>query len=327
MNTLRTHLRQHPAWLLYILAPILAEVLTGSTPLNEYLNPLAFVPLMMLYGSGALLARELIIRWQKGWGSLFLLGFAFGIYEEGLVVRSFFDPYWADLDKLGVYGRVAGVNWVWTEQLVLFHAAISIASSIAMIEILLPVQRTKPWLNRPWIQGFHWVSLLLMLPVGKLLNAYDAPDMWVALSWLSIFVLVGLARLIPPHFSSPVLGPVPRPIWFFMAGATGVLLHFILVTLGADAAWYPFPVAMLLMLFNALGVLILVLRWSGNGGRWDDRHRLALVGGELSFFLLFTPLVAGQTYPILYASSLLFFVLLWGLYRQTFRRFTRPNKG
>jgi hypothetical protein len=33
--------------------------------------------------------------------------------------------------------------------------------------------------------------------------------------------------------------------------------------------------------------LWLLLRWSGGGGAWDDRHRLAWVAGGLGFFILF----------------------------------------
>src|SRR5512136_2777824 len=93
-----------PAWALWFASPILGELVSGSSPLNEYINPFTILTLGMLYGSGAILVRELVIHWKKGWFSLLLLGMAYGIYEEGLMVRSFFDPNWMDLDKLNVYG-------------------------------------------------------------------------------------------------------------------------------------------------------------------------------------------------------------------------------
>ncbi len=101
-----------PALALWLIAPIFGEMVSGSTPLNEYISPINILLQGMLYGSGALLIRELLVRWGKSWRGLLLLGAAYGIFEEGLMVRSFFDPHWVDLDKLGVYGRVAGVNWV-----------------------------------------------------------------------------------------------------------------------------------------------------------------------------------------------------------------------
>jgi len=50
---------------------------------------------------------------------LFVLGAAYGVLEEGLMVKSFFDPNWMDLGVLGSYGLWMGVNWVWAEWLVL----------------------------------------------------------------------------------------------------------------------------------------------------------------------------------------------------------------
>src|SRR5512145_1942134 len=79
--------RIHPALALWLIAPVFGEMVSGSTPLNEYLSPFCILLFGMLYGSGALLIREMLIRGQKGWRSLLLLGMAYGIYEEGLMVR------------------------------------------------------------------------------------------------------------------------------------------------------------------------------------------------------------------------------------------------
>src|SRR5512142_131049 len=127
--------RISPALALWLIAPIFGEMVSGSTPLNEYIWPQNILLQGMLYGSGALLIRELLVRWGKSWRGLLLLGAAYGIYEEGLAVRSFFDPNWPDLGALGVYGRVAGANWVWIEHLTIYHALISIAASIVFVEI------------------------------------------------------------------------------------------------------------------------------------------------------------------------------------------------
>jgi len=47
---------------------------------------------MSLYGSGALVIRELRVRWNKGIGTTLLLGSAYAMIEEGLMVASFFNP-------------------------------------------------------------------------------------------------------------------------------------------------------------------------------------------------------------------------------------------
>lgn len=38
-----------------------------TAPLVEFFNPFALLVLPALYGSGAILIRELRVRWRKGW--------------------------------------------------------------------------------------------------------------------------------------------------------------------------------------------------------------------------------------------------------------------
>ncbi|NOY99258.1 MAG: hypothetical protein GXP40_08670 [Chloroflexi bacterium] len=186
--------RLPPALALFLIAPAFGELFSGSAPLNEYINPITFVILSLLYGCGAIIIRELVIRWNKGWPSLLLLGFAYGIYEEGLVVRSFFDPNWMDLGRLGVYGRLAGVNWVWAEHLTIYHALISIAASIVFVEMLYPERRSESWVASKKWRFANWAGFLVVLGLGQLMTPYDAPNGWILLSWLSIFALLASSR-------------------------------------------------------------------------------------------------------------------------------------
>ncbi|NOY75987.1 MAG: hypothetical protein GXP32_09405 [Kiritimatiellaeota bacterium] len=312
--------RLSPALALFLIAPAFGELFSGSAPLNEYINPIIFVILSLLYGCGAIIIRELVIRWNKGWPSLLLLGFAYGIYEEGLVVRSFFDPNWMDLGKLGVYGRLAGVNWVWAEHLTIYHALISIAASIVFVEMLYPERRSESWVaSKKWLFA-NWAGFLVVLGLGQLMTSYDAPDGWILLSWLSIFALTGLARIIPARVLAPRERQAPRPRRFFLTGLIGVLAQFILIYNGADNGAYPFPVAMLLLVLFDLFVLWLVLRWNGNGVAWDDRHRMALVNVAMSFFLIFGPLTSGGRSPVMFFSNPVFLFLLWLAYKKVKKR-------
>jgi hypothetical protein len=54
-----------------------------------------------------------------------------------------------------------------------------------------------------------------------------------------------------------------------------------------DKGWPPLPLTLLVLLILDGATLWLLLRWSGNGFGWDDRHRLALIVGFLSFFIVF----------------------------------------
>ncbi len=136
-----------PALVLFFLSPAIAELLLGSSPPSEFFSPFSLLLLCSLYGSGALIVRELKIRWNKGFVSMFVLGAAYGIIEEGLMVKSFFDPGWMDIGVLGVYGRWLGVNWVWAEWLTIYHAIFSIAIPITLVELAYPETKGNSWLS------------------------------------------------------------------------------------------------------------------------------------------------------------------------------------
>lgn len=314
----------HPALALWLIAPIFGELFSGSLPLNEYLSPLSILIMGMLYGSGAIIIREIVTRWQKGWGSLLLLGMAYGIYEEGLVVRSFFDPNWMDLDKLGIYGRVAGVNWVWLEHLTIFHAVISIAASIVFVEILFSDKRSESWVS---VRGLVWniFAFVAMLPIGSLLNPYNTPDVWLGFSWFVIILLVLAAWRFPKGINTGHAGKVPRPRWFWWTAFLGTFLHFFIVYYTAQQNKPHFILTMLIITLIDLSILWIIQHWNGYGSLWDDRHRLALICGSLSFFLILGPLTTNGQYPVMYFSNPIFLALLWWVYHKVNHRVKSEN--
>lgn len=314
-----------PALALWLIAPVFGELFSGSTPLNEYLSPFTFLILGMLYGSGAILIRELIIRWRKGMPSLLLLGMAYGVYEEGLVVRSFFDPNWMDLDKLGTYGRFGGVNWVWLEHLTIFHAFISIAASICFVEIFYSDRRNERWVG-PHGMVWHTIAFAAMLPIGSLLNPYDAPDVLMGVCWLAIVLLAVAAWRSPTSSKAKSVSAPPRPRRFWWIAFLATFGQFFIVYFTAEKNSPPFFVSMVLIALYDLFVLWLILRWSGMGRVWDDRHRLALISGSLAFFLILGPLATNGAYPVMYFSNPVYLVLMWVVYRQVDRRIKTGNE-
>jgi hypothetical protein len=301
--------RLPPAVVLFIVAPVFGEVFSGSTRITEFINPVTFITEALLYGCGAILVRELVIRWRKGWPSMLLLGFAYGIYEEGLVVQSFFDPGWHDLGALAVYGRLWGVNWVWAEHLTIYHAVISILASVVFVQAFYPDRRTESWVvSRRWLFA-NCIGLLSVYALWSAFNKYDA-GLWKPASALAIIALAVAARLAPTRVFPPKPGRVPRPWRFWVAGFLGMFGQFFLVYAGTGST-RPFQAEMAAVLVYDLLILGLVLWWSGAAGAWDDRHRVALLGGALSFFLVMGPLTAGGRYPVLYFSNPIFLFLLW----------------
>ena len=148
MMDMKKKARWLPVVMLVVLAPVMGELLSGSAPPAEYFQPMTFTLLTLLYGMGALVIRETVRRWGGGWLAILLLGFAYGIFEEGIVVHSFFDPTWMDLGLLATYGRWLGINWVWTIALTIFHGVVSISIPISLTEMFFPQYSDTPWLRR-----------------------------------------------------------------------------------------------------------------------------------------------------------------------------------
>ncbi len=137
------YLRRHPVVLLLLLSPGIPEYLSNSSPLNAIvLNPPTFVVQLAtnlsLYGPGVLLVREAIVRWQKGAGSLLLLGSAYGVLEEGTALATLFNPHAPPVGPFGLYGHWLGVNWVWVAVVIPVHVVYSISLPILLLTLAIP---------------------------------------------------------------------------------------------------------------------------------------------------------------------------------------------
>jgi hypothetical protein len=154
-----------PALTLLLLSPAVGELLSGSSPPLQFFNPVALLFLVGLYGCGALVIREMVVRRQLNAASVLLLGAAYAIVEEGLTCKSFFNPCWTDTGFLSVYGRACGVNWVWTFGLTFFHMAVSITVPIFLAEALFSSRAAEPWLRRRGLK-FAGGSLALVVMLG-----------------------------------------------------------------------------------------------------------------------------------------------------------------
>lgn len=137
-----------PVLTLLFLSPAIGELLSGSSPPLQFFNPVALALLVALYGCGALLIREAVARRSLNSNGLLMLGAAYGIIEEGLTCKSFFNPNWTDTGFLSIYGRAWGVNWVWAVGLTVYHMVVSIMVPIFLTEALFSSSAAGPWLRR-----------------------------------------------------------------------------------------------------------------------------------------------------------------------------------
>jgi len=279
--------RVPPAVALFLLSPAVGELLSGSAPPVEFLNPIVFLLLASLYGSSAILMRELMVRWKKGYASLLLLGAAYGVIEEGLMVKSFFDPGWVDLGILGSFGRWWGINWVWAEMLTIYHAVFSITIPVLLVELACHQRSRERWVGRKGFWGFTDLLVGVVLLGYFALTPYRPP----ALQYLSSIGVTGLfiylARRVPAGYGASGERPLRRPFVLWLVGFLGTIGCFLLFAAGPHIV--PFP-----GLVMALGVLLvwgfvwLLSRW--NWTKDTLLHRLSVVAGGMSFFVVLAPL-------------------------------------
>ncbi|MCJ7513604.1 MAG: hypothetical protein MUO23_11620 [Anaerolineales bacterium] len=278
---------RHPALLLYFLSPIVAELLSGSAPPAEFFNPFTFILLTAFYGSAALVVRELTFRWRKGWPTVLILGLAYGIVEEGLAVKSFFDPAWIDLGPLGVYGRWAGVNWVWSAGLTLYHAVFSIAIPILLTCLIFPDWVDRPWLSRRTFRLWSVVLALVVLFCNLFLTAYRPPWTHLALAGAAVLGLGLMARKLPQTLPLDSVVRLRRPralFWRSFAATIGLF-----VTLWALPNTPIPPGVTLILMFAWAGIFVCAACRLTKHAAWSRSHAVAAVSGALLFFVLLAP--------------------------------------
>jgi hypothetical protein len=269
---------------LLLLAPAFGEVTCGSTPPIKFINVMGLVFMAVLYGGGALLIREAVVHWKKGWPTLLLFGAAYGIVEEGLMCKSFFDPHWPDLNQFAYYGRDMGVNWVWAYFLTIYHALYSIGFSILVVEAFYPAVSRARWLS---VRGIWWLSVLFVADVALGYAFFQEPKhpyrpglplTLGALAVIAVFVALGAWT------RKPVLGESRRlrPVAVF--GAVGFLapIVFFLTMFsapgsGRQPASYIAFATVLFVCFAAFTV-----RLSRGGAEWTERVRFAFMGGVIA---------------------------------------------
>ncbi len=175
---------------------ITAEFLTGSTPLPSLLDPLTLPLLLGLYGLGAILVRELAAAWRKGWPTIMVLGAAYGVIEEALDVKSWFNPSWPALGRLATYGRFLGVNTVWAVELTVFHAVFSITIPIVLTRLLFPGEDGTRWFRTRTLVAIA-VIFVGVVTFGFAFFPYSPPPVQYLAALGFVALLVWMAHRLP----------------------------------------------------------------------------------------------------------------------------------
>jgi hypothetical protein len=274
--------RRLPAALsLFVLAPLIAEYLLGSMPMSM----IAILPVMAaMYGSAAVLIREVARRSGRGWPSMILLSVAYGLFEEGFITQSLFNPNYLRLRLLD-YGYVSwlGTGLPWLIYVVSIHVIWSMSVPIGLSEVLFRNKRDQPWLapvgigvvsllfvtGSALIAAFTYKSLPFMASPAQfgVTGAVLAALIVAALFWPRTRLKAGAER------------PAPAP---FVLLAVSLIAGSAFVTLEHQAqAWrWPWPLSVAALLLIAAAFIAFMIIFT-RGRAWRDTQRCALMSGGL----------------------------------------------
>src|SRR6266480_752813 len=313
--------KSHPLLFLLFLTPGIPEYLSASSQLTLLvISPPLFFGLLLanlgLYGSGVILIREAMIRWKKGWASVFLLGVAYGIVEEGLALWTLFNPLAQPVGVLGFYGHWLGVNWVWTVGLLIFHSVYSIGLPIFLFGLVFPEMKSKSLVSGTGI-AFGILGLIidcfaLFVLESVIFQPYNPGGGLMLLSGIVITILVLAARRLPGDFlkmrqSEPDWGPRKFAI-------VGTLLFPATLLAGGFAAGANIPPIIPMIVDIVFASFILTRAFKSMGARNNQEQKVAFGIG-----LIFPIAVFGLANPLIVVGDL-FFVLfsrrLWRKWHQ-----------
>lgn len=281
-----------PVLTLFLISPLIAEILVGSIPISQFSE---FLRAVALYGSGALIIRETARRLHRGWLSIFVLGLVFGLIEEGLALQSMFNPDFFGLDIS--FGRANGVNWVWASFIIAFHAIWSISIPIWLSETIFSSKKQHSWLNLQALWGMIGLYLfmvfyyhLLFRQLTGFMASFTPYFSTVAIVVTLVFVILKLklVKISALQLNSglsvaAVVSFILALIWF---------MAFTTIFIG-NASISP-----RLIIFIGVGILVLfavlITSWA-NSDRWTELHSLRVVGGVLIAEMLYGALVLSES--------------------------------
>lgn len=286
--------RTAPALALFFLAPLCAEYLTG------YLDSTGNFPALVggllflcpLYGGAALTIREVTRRTGRGWLTIILLSFAFGVFQAGLVDHSLFNTsymgfeWWEETLK-HTYIPALGISANFALNFVIGHVIWSICAPIAIVEAFVPHQRTTPWLGNAGliitIMLYGLVSALIFQFQITLEDFLPSTAQLVA-AFAVVIAFTAAAFTVKANRERMDEGAVPTP--WQVGILTLVLLSmvtFIELVIAVSGIGTLFEATWGGTLMYALIIFLLgvqVWRWSHRRG-WGELHRIALAGGAL----------------------------------------------
>jgi hypothetical protein len=305
-----------PVATVIFLSPVLTELLAGVLRVTTLW---LLIPEMAVYGLAAALIRETARRAHRGWGNILLLGLAFGVAEECVILQTSLTPQFFPAGTAS-FGWAAGVQWIYLIALVVYESVYAIVISIALAELLFRDRRNDSWLSRRAIVVAGVVLALSSVGVWWLWShvglqrfgptTYQVPPITIALALVAIVALIGAGLALPRRVATPprrrawspwILGPIAfifALFWWLLIA----LPYLPPATFQGASPLVPIAIGL-----GWATLALLVIRYlSSDRKGWQDRHRFALIFGAILANMLGGAIVILAAAPIDKIGKLVF---------------------
>jgi hypothetical protein len=187
---------------LMVLGAFNAESLSGATPPYKWvLDPWSIFVTFMFYGLSLLVIEDLVSRYSLDYRKLLLMGFIYGILEEGFLALTNLLPGYSQI-AVG-YGRYLGLNVPWAVFISEFHAIYTVVLTFMIADIVIPRRKAGPVLSKwQYVPVLGYLTMLYLLVPNYVLNAASTSQHFALLIFrpeffLDNFILINAARFHP----------------------------------------------------------------------------------------------------------------------------------
>lgn len=168
-----------PILTVLLVTPFLTELLSNNLPPSSFFLPHVYLSLATIaYGIPVLLLREFAVRRQMGIPALICLGLAYGIYNEGIIAKTFYLVQNVPVDTFDHYGFLGGIDIPWAVTISIWHSTHSLLYPLLLTYWLFPDHREQPWLGRKCILGLAIPTILLATLIFFTRSNDRGPGYW-----------------------------------------------------------------------------------------------------------------------------------------------------
>lgn len=238
-----------PLLFLVVFTTVFTELLTGNIPGPIFMHPVTLVLLIIYYGLPVIAIRDLAITKKLSVKGLFVMGLAYGIFNEGIVAKTLLMADGLPLPSFDGYTLSLGLSIPWMLFIIVWHAINSVILPITVCNVLFPAQKEEAWLSPKAM----WTVLIIPGALGGLQFFRGSPTPTVLTTVLIIALIFVLSRVsylffdLAPKSSAPKARSIVFGFLFVfihslvlmtVAGMQLPLLLYILIAVGLPLGLY-----------------------------------------------------------------------------------------